>query len=290
LDFCVGACDKRGMTETAAAPIPAIPASIPDLVPGWKTSEAYITLLTMILGAIPSSGLTADAPLLAKIVGMAIAGLSALNYTAQRTALKRAHLAARAAGAPMQLSSGKAAQIAASAAIVAIVLLIGFVGGCTKTGSGATSPIAAGGNAFLQCGKQDLTQLVGDKSLLATVATDLLGENYAQAVGDLIGKIGNDAVGCAVLAVDAVAGAEKSGSPTPHALALQGSRAKELIAKYNWRSASAAPAPGASTAPAPGSAAPAPAPAAAKSPVLNPPPAAAATNLAAPPTPAPAAK
>jgi len=215
----------------------------------------------IILGASPSTGLMANAPLLEKIVGMAIAGLAAIHYTAQRTALKRAHLAARAAGIPTQLPSGKAAQIAASAAIVAIVLLIGFIGGCTKTGPGATSPIAAGGNAFLQCGKQDLTQLVGDKSLLATVATDLLGENYAQAVGDLIGKIGNDAVGCAVLAVDAVAGAEKSGSPTPHALALQGSRAKELIAKYNWRSASAAPA--ASAAP---------------------------TNLAAPPTPTPAAK
>jgi len=63
------------------------------LKPGWQSSEAWITLLTMILGAIPSSGLTTNAPLLARVVGMAIAALAALHYTAQRTSLKRTHVA-----------------------------------------------------------------------------------------------------------------------------------------------------------------------------------------------------
>jgi hypothetical protein len=43
----------------------------------------------ILVGAIPSSGLDANAPLLAKIVGLIAAALSALNYTAQRSSLKR---------------------------------------------------------------------------------------------------------------------------------------------------------------------------------------------------------
>ena len=73
----------------------------------------------MILGAFPSSGLlTADPPSIAKIVGMLIAGLAALNYTAQRTALKRAYLAALGTDST-QLS--RVPQIATSALLVAVV-------------------------------------------------------------------------------------------------------------------------------------------------------------------------
>ncbi len=100
---------------------------------------------------------------------------------------------------------------------------------------GASPPITAGGDAFLQCGKQDLTRLVGDQTLLATIAEDLLGDDYEKAISDLIGRIGKDAVGCAVLAVDAVLGVhEKSRAPKVTAPLPQETRARTLIAKYGW--------------------------------------------------------
>src|ERR1700674_4444827 len=112
-------CDNLTMTEVVAATTSAPPAPPAPLKSGYRTSEAYITLLTMILGAFPSSGLlTADPPSIAKIVGMLIAGLAALNYTAQRTALKRAYLAALGTDST-QLS--RVPQIATSALLVAVV-------------------------------------------------------------------------------------------------------------------------------------------------------------------------
>jgi hypothetical protein len=74
----------------------------------------------MVLGAIPTSGLTDNAPLLSKIVGMVIAALAAINYTAHRTALKRAYIAAVASvTATPQIS--RLPQLAASALLVAVV-------------------------------------------------------------------------------------------------------------------------------------------------------------------------
>ena len=96
--------------------------------------------------------------------------------------------------------------------------------------------ITAGKDAFLRCGKQDLTRLVGDQTLLATVAEDLLGGDYAGAIEALIGRVGNDAVGCAVIAVDSVLGAHaKSTMAKVTAPSPQETRARELIAKYGWR-------------------------------------------------------
>lgn len=186
----------------------------------------------MILGAIPSSGLVAGAPLLAKIVGMAIAALAAIHYTAQRTALKRAHLTALG-GIPTKIS--KMPQVAALAAIVALVASLVVVNGCVGGGTGTTSPIAGAGSAFLQCGKQDLTQLVGPQgwSLLATVKDDLSKDDYGQLISSLIGTIGSDAVGCAVVALDGLGKAETARAP--RAATPQETRAKELIAKYDWK-------------------------------------------------------
>jgi hypothetical protein len=247
------------MTDSAPTP-PAVPAPTPaapadpaaptssDLKPGYKTSEAWITFLTILLGAIPSSGLTTDAPLLAKIVGMAIAALAALNYTAQRTALKRAYAVRSAATIP----SSKTPLVAGSA-IVALVVALGvtYGGGCagsagTSVGAGSS---AATGGAFLQCGKQDLTQLVGPKglTLLAQVYADLSSGDYAQLVADLITIVGNDAVGCAVLALESLDKASGSGSGSgsgvtaaPLALTMQSTRARELIEKYHWQLSRAA--------------------------------------------------
>jgi hypothetical protein len=221
------------MTEPVIPATPLVTSTPIALTPGWKTSEAYVTLLTMLLGAIPSSGLTANAPLFAKIVGMVIAALAAYNYTAQRTVLKRAHLAAQAATV-VQLPSSRVPQIAASSVLVVLIVALGIAHsyGCVGTGTGATTPIGTGGNAFLQCGKQDLTQLVGPKgwTLLATVYDDLAKEDYGKLITDLITTVGSDAVGCAVVAIDSL------GKTTvgPLALTPREVRSQELITKYNW--------------------------------------------------------
>src|ERR1700751_3635472 len=82
----------------ADAPPPPLPVPAPQTnLPGWKTSEAWINLLVIILGALPSSGLTNDSPTLTKIVGLIVAALSALNFTYQRSALKRAYYTAHTA-------------------------------------------------------------------------------------------------------------------------------------------------------------------------------------------------
>lgn len=82
----------------------------------------------MALGAIPTSGLVDNAPLLAKIVGLASAAIAAVNYTIQRTSLKQAYLAAAAGSAAPQLS--RASKIAASALLVTVVAVLALPMSC----------------------------------------------------------------------------------------------------------------------------------------------------------------
>jgi hypothetical protein len=111
-------------TAPIPPPLPA-PATPPaDLKPGWKTSEAWISFVTLIIGVIPSSGLTTNAPLLTQIVGMVISALAALHYTGQRVSLKRAALLGTGAAA----SAGKSA----SGVSVALLLLAIGVAGSTQ--------------------------------------------------------------------------------------------------------------------------------------------------------------
>ena len=111
------------------APVPdptPTPALVPALVPGWKTSEAWISFLVIVLGALPSSGLTDNAPELAKIVGLIVAALSALNYTHQRSALKRAYLAAHVARSSVAPAPAvvRAPQLAAVATLLLVLLSV----------------------------------------------------------------------------------------------------------------------------------------------------------------------
>jgi len=78
----------------------------------------------MIIGAIPSSGLTANSPELTKIVGIVVAALAAVNYTAQRNALKRAYVAAAGAGVSSQAS--RMSKLSASALLVAVAAVVGI--------------------------------------------------------------------------------------------------------------------------------------------------------------------
>jgi len=112
------------------APVPA-PAPI---VPGWKTSEAWISFLVVVLGALPSSGLLDNAPTIAKVVGLIVSALSALNYTYQRSALKRAYYAANGAYFA-QLSAARARpQLAAATSLLVMLSVSGL---CALSSCGA---------------------------------------------------------------------------------------------------------------------------------------------------------
>lgn len=79
----------------------------------------------MVIGVIPQSGLTANSPELTKIIGMIIAGLAAINYVWQRTALKRAYMT----GVTVV---SKAPAATTAALVAAAVLLVVMTPSCNK--------------------------------------------------------------------------------------------------------------------------------------------------------------
>lgn len=56
--------------------------------PGYKTTEFWLTLATMVVGTLLASGVVAEGSDAAKWVGGAIAILAKLGYDATRTKLK----------------------------------------------------------------------------------------------------------------------------------------------------------------------------------------------------------
>ena len=56
--------------------------------PGYQSTEFWLTLLAMILGAVMASGVLSDGGLVIQIVGGALALLAKLGYTAARTSAK----------------------------------------------------------------------------------------------------------------------------------------------------------------------------------------------------------
>ncbi len=94
-------------------------------MPGWKTSEAWISFLVIVLGALPSSGLIDDSSSIAKIVGLIVAALSAINYTYQRSALKRAYYAATLTRPPAASSP-----VAAIASLLVVLVALGTLPSC----------------------------------------------------------------------------------------------------------------------------------------------------------------
>lgn len=64
--------------------------------PGFKTTEFYLSLAAMILGAVAASGLIpADGPWL-QILGLATSMLAGLGYTGQRMVIKSGERRAKA--------------------------------------------------------------------------------------------------------------------------------------------------------------------------------------------------
>lgn len=206
---------------------PAVTVSMPSTpAPGYLTSEGWLSFITIVLGALPTT-LFQNAPVLTKIVGMAIAALAAAHYTAARTSLKRAHLAlsAMANGQPIPSSTlldGKSPLMQrlllgiAAAGVVASVV-VGSAGCAT-----AKKDVANAGTAAIDCAKQDLNQLVGSPgiALLALVGEDLASGNYLAALDELGATVGKDALACAVDAYDVIASAGSAATAAASPLAL----------------------------------------------------------------------
>ena len=57
---------------------------------GFRTSEFWLSLAAIVIGGIMGSGILSSEGVALKIAGLAMAVLSALGYTASRTALKKA--------------------------------------------------------------------------------------------------------------------------------------------------------------------------------------------------------
>lgn len=83
------------MATPTPAPLPIVqPPAAPAIKPGWQTSEAWLAFLAVVLPALITSGLFAASSETAKIVGLACSVLAALGYGANRTSLKKVHIAA----------------------------------------------------------------------------------------------------------------------------------------------------------------------------------------------------
>jgi len=59
--------------------------------PGYKTTEFWLSLLAMLLGALMASGVIAEGSTVAQILGIVLAGLAQLGYTAGRAQVKSAN-------------------------------------------------------------------------------------------------------------------------------------------------------------------------------------------------------
>lgn len=60
------------------------------MTPGYKTSEFWISLVTMLLGAVLASGIIGEGSQWERIIGAAVQVLAALGYTVPRAQLKKA--------------------------------------------------------------------------------------------------------------------------------------------------------------------------------------------------------
>jgi UDP-N-acetylmuramyl pentapeptide phosphotransferase/UDP-N-acetylglucosamine-1-phosphate transferase len=57
--------------------------------PGYKSTEFYMSMLAVVVGAVASSGILEGSDGLTKVVGLVMAALVALGYTGSRLTLKK---------------------------------------------------------------------------------------------------------------------------------------------------------------------------------------------------------
>ena len=61
--------------------------------PGYKSTEFYLSLAAIVVGAVASSGILEGSDGLTKVVGLIMAALVALGYTGSRLTLKKLNAA-----------------------------------------------------------------------------------------------------------------------------------------------------------------------------------------------------
>lgn len=92
------------MPEDASTTAIAGTPAVTEPTPGRATSEFWITLLVILVGALPTSGLIMPDSVWAKLIGLAGVVLAGLGYIGARTSLKRAHVLGSAGSS---LSTGR---------------------------------------------------------------------------------------------------------------------------------------------------------------------------------------
>lgn len=58
--------------------------------PGYKTTEFWLSLAAVLVGAVAASGVIPAETVWERIVGLVVSALAALGYTGARLALKKA--------------------------------------------------------------------------------------------------------------------------------------------------------------------------------------------------------
>lgn len=61
----------------------------PKKKPGYKSTEFYMSMAAVVIGAVASSGMLEENSALTKVVGLIMAALVALGYTGSRLTLKK---------------------------------------------------------------------------------------------------------------------------------------------------------------------------------------------------------
>jgi hypothetical protein len=146
------------MTDQATTTITPTPAAPPD--PGYTTTEFYMSLAAVILGAFIASGLFPSDSIVMKITGMVSSVLAAFGYSLSRGIVKAAYHRAQAA--------------LPAAAAVALAL---HLSACACTGSGANSVACVVQHDLIDCSESTLvTEAPGFLPFVFEIATLLTGQ------------------------------------------------------------------------------------------------------------------
>lgn len=60
-----------------------------DLKPGYKTTEFWLSLAAVVVGAVAASGVVPAESVWERVIGLVVSALAAVGYTGARLSLKR---------------------------------------------------------------------------------------------------------------------------------------------------------------------------------------------------------
>lgn len=188
---------------------------------GYATSEFWITLVVVVLGAVTGSGLFPETHWVVRGAGMILAALASIGYTAARAKVKAA------------AQTGNGQQGFAAAGLLAIVALAGALATAGILSACSAAQRTETKTALIDCAK-DAAQ--GGADDLGPAVADALAQTDWEARLDrmltLLTEVGRDAFACAIQyaeqKVPTNARALASGPDTR-------SRASEYIRAQGWR-------------------------------------------------------